>query len=119
MTGTVTSVAAQDDNTQASHRTFTDTSRTEADDHFALGEVEWTVGNNCGRKSECKSFKGDQFVLWDTMQFEIQVGDQYKAVAGDDKLYSTCKTKFMNEDRFGGKKDKPLRDGLAETPDAR
>jgi len=89
VTGTVTS--------PVDRRTFTDTSRTEAERWFDGGTVHWTSGQNSGKVIEVEYFNGaGSFVLFLQMEFSIQVGDSYTAVVGCDKSSQTCIQKFNN-----------------------
>jgi len=105
-TGTVTAVT---DNS-----TFTDSSNGEADDYFNYGLITWTVGNNAGRSMEVKSFTSGQFVLFQPMPSNIEVGDQYSVYAGCDKLFNTCGTKFANKTNYRGFPQIPGRDRMGK-----
>jgi uncharacterized phage protein (TIGR02218 family) len=101
-TGSVTSVARKNAGNQSDRRDFTDTSRTEAKDYFALGTVTFTTGANAGQSSEIKDYEAGRFFLWKPLLYPIAAGDQYKARPGCDLRIETCKTKFNNLINFGG-----------------
>jgi len=72
---------------------------------FDFGSVTWLTGENTGRGMEVKSqvMDGDvQFSLFLPMRRDIAVGDTATVVAGCDKSWATCQTKFGNGARFGG-----------------
>lgn len=119
--GAVTSVPALDARRAAARRIFFDSSRTEDDGYFALGQVEWQTGRNAGARSEVKSYDKatGQFVLWAPMLHPIEVGDTYTAAPGCDKTPETCISKFDNFVNFGGFPHVPGRDSISQTPDAK
>ena len=118
VSGTVTAVSGVHTFRQSSRRVFTDTSRSEADDYFALGVLTWTTGANAGLSVEVKDFASDTFTLWQELRGAIQIGDQYTVVPGCDKLAATCITKFANFDNFGGFPFLPGRDTIQRRADS-
>lgn len=117
LTGAVTAVSGVNLFTQARRRVFTDTSRGEAAAWWALGSVLWTSGANAGQRVDVKTFAaGGGFVLAQACQFDIQVGDAYSAIPGDDKLLTTCDVKFANAINFGGFPYLSGSDQLGQTP---
>lgn len=99
VTGSATSVTDS--------RTFTDSGRGEAANHFQYGLLTWTSGLNSGLKMEIKSFSGGQFVLFEAMPYAISAGDAYSVYAGCDKAFATCKTKFNNVINYRGEPHVP------------
>ena len=95
VTGAVTGVAGD-------QRTFTDSSRAEANGYFHYGLLTWTGGANNGYAMEVKSFSAGQFQLSQAMPYPIQVGDTYTVYAGCDKRIGTCISKFSNVINFRG-----------------
>lgn len=84
-------------------RTFTDSSRLEADDYFGAGRVLMLSGEAEGEEIEVYSFGSGQFVLHLPFHRNIAVGDLYQAVPGCRKRFQEdCKTKWNNGNNFGG-----------------
>lgn len=101
VTGTVTS--AEDD-----RLSFTDSSRSESEGYFANGELLWLTGQNA---SVDNNVVDNQFVtggseqsiiLREAAPYPIQTGDEYQLVAGCDRRFSTCQSKFSNRSNFRG-----------------
>ena len=89
--------------TATSGRVFTDTARTEADNHFAGGLITWTSGDNDTYQMEVKgSTSAGVITLQQAMPHGTVIGDTYSLSAGCDKLLETCKTKFNNVINFRG-----------------
>ena len=79
--------------------TFADTSLSEADGFWALGQVTWVTGDNAGRSMEVKESTSatGTIQLYLPMADTIQVGDTFTIVAGCAKrLSEDCLTKFDN-----------------------
>ena len=97
------------------NQTFKATALTEVAGWYTGGEVEWTSGNNDGRKMEVKEFASTQVVLALPMGKSIQVGDTFDIIAGCDKTRETCQSKFSNIINFRGEPDVPGTDKLLTT----
>jgi uncharacterized phage protein (TIGR02218 family) len=73
---------------------------------FTRGLITWLSGANQGRKSEVrvhgKSAAGATIELWQRPAEAIAPGDTFRIVAGCDKQFSTCRTKFNNVPNFRG-----------------
>lgn len=82
---------------------------------YTGGEVEWTSGNNDGRRMEVKEFASTQVVLALPMGKSIQVGDTFDIIAGCDKTRETCQSRFSNIINFRGEPDVPGTDKLLTT----
>lgn len=87
-----------------SRRTFEDTSITEGDDHFKFGILTWTSGNNNGLSKEVKTYDSgnNEFILFEPMPYDIEIGDTYSVYQGCDKDIDTCKDDFNNFVNFRG-----------------
>jgi uncharacterized phage protein (TIGR02218 family) len=94
VTGTVTSLGTN------KRRMFTDTSRTEIDDIFAGGVIEW-VGSgdsNFGFSEQIDSYNTTTktFTLVRSIPNDIVVSDSYRATRACDKTIDTCSNIFNN-----------------------
>ncbi|MEJ0009868.1 MAG: DUF2163 domain-containing protein [Alphaproteobacteria bacterium] len=107
VTGTLTNV-------EASHA-FTDSARTEANDYFSYGVITFTSGANNGLSMEIRSFQSGRFSLFLPMPYLPSAGDTYTAVAGCDKLFGTCVSRFSNAVNFRGEPTVPGTDAMLET----
>ncbi len=94
---------------------FTDSTKTQANDYFANGVVTFVSGANTGLSMEVRDFTSRRFGLFLPMPNEIALGDNYTVVAGCDKQFDTCVTKFNNALNFRGEPDVPGTDALLET----
>lgn len=76
------------------------------DGWFTSGKVVWTSGLNIGAVMEVKTHANNGsvvlFELWETMPFDIQIGDAFSVTAGCDKSLSTCRDRFNNVANFRG-----------------
>ena len=97
---------------------FTDSGRSEDDDHFNYGVVTFTSGNNEDWTREVKDFGSGQFTAFAKFPYDISVGDTYTAKPGCDKYPATCKNTYDNFINFRGFPHLPGRDELTRYPDA-
>lgn len=94
-TGTLTAVS--------SARQITDSARTEVDDYWAWGTIQFTSGPNAGLKAlEIKSFAGGVITTFEPFYYLPQVGDSYTIVPGCRKRLDDCRDKWNNVVNFGG-----------------
>jgi len=107
VSGTVTSVEAA--------YAFKDSSRTQANGYFSYGMVTFTSGANTGLSMEVRDFSNDRFGLFLPMPNTIAIGDSYTAIAGCDKVFDTCISRFSNAVNFRGEPHVPGTDKLMET----
>lgn len=77
-----------------------------ADNWFSFGRLTWTSGALAGIVELIRSHrKGDsthRLVFQMEGRPAPQIGDAFSIVAGCDKAFSTCKTKFGNSENFRG-----------------
>jgi uncharacterized phage protein (TIGR02218 family) len=117
----------------ASRQVFTDSARTEPEDWFGEGEITITSGANEGYRQKVKTFVGGVFTLSLPLPFDLEVGDEYTAIAGCRKRHdrsldnpdgvSDCIDKFDNILNFqgephGGGLDKLTRGANGEQPES-
>ena len=76
------------------------------DGWFTGGKVTWLTGDNAGAIMEIKFHVNNgaevSFDLWETMPFDIVVGDTFDVTAGCDKSLATCRDRFNNVPNFRG-----------------
>jgi len=102
-------------NTVTSRQVFISNAMTQAAGYFSGGEIEWLTGANAGRKMEIKEFSNKQFTLVLPMPNNVAVSDTFKAVAGCDKTFTTCYSKFNNAVNFRGEPHVPGMDKMLST----
>jgi len=87
---------------------------------FSFGTLEWLTGANKGAVGKVKfdNVKGSERVveIWGEAAHEIEVGDQFKLVAGCDKAADTCRIKFSNFNNFRGFPQMPGEDWVSAYP---
>ncbi len=73
---------------------------------FAHGKLAFLDGANAGLSVDIDSHAvagaGMQVVLWLPLGTSPQAGDRVVLIAGCDKAFATCRTKFANPDNFRG-----------------
>lgn len=73
---------------------------------FAGGVLTWISGAAAGRRERILSHRngleGTMLNLWRDAAAEVDAGDGFVVVAGCDKRFSTCRTKFNNGANFRG-----------------
>ncbi len=89
--------------------------------YWQFGTIQWTVGGNVGFYSEvysstAASGSSINFVLFDDVPVDIQIGDQFTLTPGCDKTAATCKTKFSNMVNYGGFHFIPGLDASLQSP---
>lgn len=97
------------------NQSFAASTLNQAAGYFTGGEVEWTSGNNDGRRMEVKEFAESTVGLALPMGKSIQVDDTFDIIAGCDKTRETCQSKFSNIVNFRGEPDVPGTDKLLTT----
>ena len=87
---------------------------------FELGYVEWTSGQNAGRKSEVSRHSTASGIvaveLFEAPVHSIGAGDGFVIRAGCDKQFKTCKAKFSNSANFRGFPHMPGDDTIMRYP---
>lgn len=107
VTGTVTSVTSQ--------QAFISADLTQDSGYFTGGEVQWLTGANAGLRMEVKTFLNGQATFVLPMPNAIAAGDTFKAIAGCDKSFPTCYSRFANAANFRGEPYVPGMDSLLAT----
>jgi uncharacterized phage protein (TIGR02218 family) len=97
------------------NKTFTANSLTQDSNYFVGGEVEFTSGDNSGKKMEVKEFRDKQVTLALPMPYSISVDDEFDIIAGCNKSKTACKNKFDNLVNFRGYPDIPGIDTILKT----
>ena len=106
--GTVTSVINE--------ATFT-TDVLQASGYFDYGVLTWTGGDNKDAKCEVKSNQENgTFELYLPLAWQPVIGDTFSVIAGCDRNYSTCITKWANWINFRGEPFIPGTDYLSSYP---
>lgn len=72
------------------------------DGYFENGVVEFLSGKNKGQKTEIKQFSNGLFMMSTELAYSIEVGDSFSVIAGCDKAFKTCCSKFNNAVNFRG-----------------
>jgi uncharacterized phage protein (TIGR02218 family) len=98
---------------------FTDAHRTEEAGYFDYGVIRITSGANVGLKREIKQYVDGSFTVFQPWPYALQTGDAYEAVAGCNKHFSTCVSRFNNAINFRGEPHVPGSDTLLQTASTR
>ncbi|MDJ0953446.1 MAG: DUF2163 domain-containing protein [Acidimicrobiia bacterium] len=79
------------------------TTLTDADGHFDLGLVMWTVGDNQFFKADVKVYlnTNGEVELYEPLPFEVKTGDAGDIVVGCNRSWTRCKF-FNNENNYRG-----------------
>lgn len=101
--------------TVISRQVFTSSSMTQTAGYFSGGEVQWLTGANAGRRMEIKEFSNTQFTLVLPMPNAVAATDTFKAIAGCDKTFTSCYSKFSNAVNFRGEPNIPGMDKVLQT----
>lgn len=91
---------------------FKDAARTEPAGFFAHGTLKFTSGDNAGWYGEVKAYVGGEVTLLIPPPQPMSAGDGYQIIAGCDKSFSTCRTRFSNGVNFRGEPHVPGLDRL-------
>jgi len=69
----------------------------QADGYFTQGTITFSSGNNAGAKRTVKRHASGLIVPAYPFYYPVAIGDAFAAVAGCDRLRTTCRDKFDNE----------------------
>jgi len=97
------------------NNSFKASALTQANGYFTGGEIKFTSGSNINLRMEVKEFSESVISLALPFPYQIQVGDNFEAIAGCDKTVSTCKSKFDNIINFRGEPHIPGTDQISKT----
>jgi uncharacterized phage protein (TIGR02218 family) len=98
-----------------SQQIFIASSLTQAAGYFNFGKITFTSGANLGLSMEVKEFASGKVILVLPLPYAIDNGDNFSIIAGCDKNFDTCKTKFLNAINFRGEPHVPGADKALET----
>ncbi|WP_236869726.1 phage BR0599 family protein [Candidatus Bandiella numerosa] len=79
-----------------------DAERKEENFYFNFGKITFLSGNNTGLCFQVKNFKNGEIELILPSIYKLEIGDTYSVIAGCDKNFSSCVTKFNNALNFRG-----------------
>ena len=76
------------------------------EDWFTRGTATWLTGEGAGRSLTVKrqrTHAGETLIeFWQAPPFAVAVGEQVSLLAGCDKQFATCQSKFSNAENFRG-----------------
>lgn len=113
--GTVSAVGTEND------RVFGDDSRSEPDGYYSdhHGIVQWLTGDNAGIEMEIDVHDADSsgsvFELLMALPYPIAIGDTYRPRRDCDKLLTTCRDVYANQENHRGFPQMPV-DGTSMVP---
>lgn len=84
--------------------------------HFALGEVRWLSGPNCGQKQQIVSATATAIILTAPPAFPIEESTPVSLLQGCDRTIATCSDRFGNALNFRGEPYLPGNDLLTRYP---
>lgn len=92
-----------------------------ADGFYKYGEVRWDGSNSngaVGHVSVIKAFTNTNRIieLYEPTPFAIGDSETFTIIVGCDKLFATCRDKFLNEINFRGFHLMPSSDSVLKTP---
>jgi len=85
-----------------SHNIFYDSKRNEENFYFNFGKITFLSGTNSGLCFQIKNFTDNEIELILPYMNKLEIGDKYSIIAGCDKYFSSCTTKFNNALNFRG-----------------
>ncbi|MGQ5717851.1 DUF2163 domain-containing protein [Pseudochrobactrum asaccharolyticum] len=73
---------------------------------FERGKITWASGQNQGSTNSVVSYlrQGNtaSLILQDLPDYEVQIGDRFRVLAGCDKSFQHCRDRFANHENFRG-----------------
>ena len=85
-----------------SNNIFYDSKRNEENFYFNFGKITFLSGINSGLCFQIKNFIDNEIELISSHIYKLKIGDRYSIIAGCDKYFSSCTTKFGNALNFRG-----------------
>ncbi|WP_249549298.1 DUF2163 domain-containing protein [Anaplasma phagocytophilum] len=89
------------------YKEFRDATLTTYDNYYKYGLVTFLSGKNKQCTFEIHSNRGTLISLTSRTPYPIAIDDQYSLLAGCDKNFRTCVTKFQNAENFRGEPHVP------------
>jgi uncharacterized phage protein (TIGR02218 family) len=76
----------------------------QADAYYAYGKITFSTGLNAGISMQVESYAASTnlVTLLEPMPFAVAAGNAFSLVAGCDRRFESCKTRFSNKDNFRG-----------------
>ncbi len=96
-----------------------DSARTQSSGYFDYGTLRMTSGANNGQLREISAYEVGKFTLREPFGFAVALGDSYVAIAGCDKRFETCASRFANALNFRGEPHVPGTDRIFTTASTR
>lgn len=104
--------------TAADAHTVASTASAHAAGLFTNGRLQWLTGANAGASQDicAHEINGSVMILkfWNASPAQAAPGDQFRAYAGCDKQFSTCRDRFANAANFRGFPHMPGNDYLVQ-----
>jgi uncharacterized phage protein (TIGR02218 family) len=98
-----------------SRQVFASASLSQNAGYFNFGKVKFISGNNDGLQMEVKDFANSRVELVLPLPYEIAALDEFEIIAGCDKNFDSCVSKFDNAPNFRGEPHVPGQDKILET----
>lgn len=76
----------------------------QAGDYYNYGKITFSTGANAGISMQVEDYNGtnQMITLFEPMPFTVAAADAFTLIAGCDRRWETCKTRFSNKDNFRG-----------------
>lgn len=86
---------------------------------FQNGVLTWIDGANAGRRASIASHANNRLVLTSPPALPVETGDRFSIIAGCDRSFACCKSKFGNSVNFRGFPHLPGNDAAYEYADGK